>query len=227
MPRHRLDGHAQGVGRGQPVRGARVGERLGHERHEGGPAAHERHRRLDQGLLGQRDHAAGAAEQLEHLVLGPVGRPRARHVAEHAAAHLGGDVGDEAVDRHAGIGLGQLIGAGGGEDRDDHARAVAHLGGHLGELLRLVAEHDRVGALGQLGVGRHGLAAQLRRQRVRLAGVDVGHQHGLADAARERGRHVPRADEPQLHAAEAYRRVRPQPAKSAAPIASRLASSSA
>ena len=46
--RHRLDGHTHGLLVRQPVRLTRVGEGLGHEGHEGGTAAHERHGGLDE-----------------------------------------------------------------------------------------------------------------------------------------------------------------------------------
>ena len=57
-------------------------------------------------------------------------------------------------------------------------RVLGRLGRHLLELLRLVAEHDRVGLLGQLGARAHGLAADRCGQRLRLAGVDVRHEAG-------------------------------------------------
>ena len=49
------------------------------------------------GSASSGDDRAGAAEELEHLPLGALGRARAGDVAEHALPHLGRDVGDEAV----------------------------------------------------------------------------------------------------------------------------------
>ena len=63
-----------------------------------------------------------------------------------------------------------------------------------------------VGALGQLGVRRDRLAAELVGERRGLGRVHVVHEHRLADAAGERGRHVPCTDQTELHrAAKLYR----------------------
>ena len=67
--------------------------------------------------------------------------------------------------------------------------------------LGLVAEHEDIGPLGELGVRADRLAAQLLGERCGLGLVHVVHEHRLADAARERGRHVPCSDETQLHCA--------------------------
>jgi hypothetical protein len=180
------------------VRSAGVGERLGHQRHESGTTAHQRHRGLDQRLV-EADYGAGAAEQGEQLLFGTLGRKAARRVAEHPLVHLRGDVGDEAVHRQVRVGGLDAAGGRGGEDRRDRGRAAADLGGHLLELRRLVAEHHHVGALGQLGVGRHGLAAQLVGEGAGAGRVQVVHQHRLAHAAGERRSHVPCSDQPEPH----------------------------
>jgi hypothetical protein len=62
-----------------------------------------------------------------------------------------------------------------------------------------VAQEDQVGALGHLGVGGHNLAADLGGQRAGAVGEHVGAHHGPAPAEREAARHVPRADEADLH----------------------------
>ena len=195
---HRLHAHPRRLRGVDPVRGPGVGQRLHHPGEEGRRAAHDRHRRLEQRLV-ERDHEAGAAEQLEQLLLRPVGGARARRVAEHPAAHLGRHVGDEAVHGNAGVGLFELLRGGGGEDRGHRSRLAGDLLRHVVELGRLVAEHHHVGALGHLGVGAERLAAELVRQRLGPGLVDVGHEHGLADAPRKRGGHVARPDQPQLH----------------------------
>ncbi len=81
-------------------------------------------------------------------------------------------------------------------------RIGGRVGRNLVELLRLVAEHDRVGLLGQLPARPHGLAADRGRERLRLARVDVRDQRRLADPARESGGHVAGADESEPHPAQ-------------------------
>src|SRR4051794_14850331 len=70
-------------------------------------------------------------------------------------------VGNEGVDRGAGIRRRELLGRGGRRDRDDHLHPAAPLGRDLVELLRLVAEPHPVGALGEPRVRADRLSAEL------------------------------------------------------------------
>ena len=104
---------------------------------------------------------------------GAVGREPPGDVAEHAAAHLGRDVRDEPVDRHARVG-GARAQPWWSPPGSRRRRAPAgQLLGDLRELGGLVAEHDHVGAVGELGVVGDRPAAQLVGQGARLRAVDV------------------------------------------------------
>ena len=98
---------------------------------------------------------------------------------------------------------------GGGEDRDDARARPATCVRHLGELLGLVAEHDHVRALGELGVRRDRLAAQLLAPAPRALPAST--------SATSAGSPIPRASaeamlpapmRPSLIAARLYRRGR-------------------
>ena len=168
-----------------------------------GPTPEQR-RRTRISRSGTSTTVADAAEQLLDL---PAQRLVGRRVrlgeGEHAAADLDRRVRLDA-ERPARPGRRRARSACvvRGEQRDDRAsRAARSRSRHGGELGGLVGEDDEVGALGELAVGRDRLAAELGGQRRRAAGAGVGAQHRLAPAARERARHVPGADEADLHAA--------------------------
>ncbi len=91
----------------EPVGRAGLREALGPERHERRPAAHQRHRGLDQRLVVERDQLARTAHQLEDLPLRARRRRPVRARSRAPRADLDGHVRDEAVDRGARIGGGQ------------------------------------------------------------------------------------------------------------------------
>ena len=74
-----------------------------------------------------------------------------------------------------------------------------HFGGDVGELRGLVAEHDEIGALSDLGVARQRLAAELCGERLGARGDGIGAQHGPPPSPRQRARHVACSDETYLH----------------------------
>ena len=60
-------------------------------------------------------------------------------------------------------------------------------------------EDDDVGALGELDVGGEDLSPDRRDERLGARDEQVVDEDGLAPAEREGGRHVPRADDADLH----------------------------
>ena len=93
-----------------------------------------------------------------------------------------------------------------------------------------MAEHHDVGALGQLGVRGHCLAAELRGERLGLAGGHVGDDAGSPIPRASAEAMLPAPIRPSFIAARLYRRVtrsrqprrRLATARGAAPVQSRL-----
>jgi hypothetical protein len=169
--------------------------RLDQQRPVRGPDAARRARDPHQRLR-HVDDGAEPAEQLAHTrALLFVGRHVGDGEREHAAAHLYRRVGLDPEDRRLGVGGADLGLGSAGEDRHDRLRGPGDLARHGVELRRLVREHDKVGALGQLAVGAGRLAADERRELPGAAGARIRAQHRLAPAERERARHVAGSDE--------------------------------
>ena len=87
---------------------------------------------------------------------------------------------------------------------DATARAAAHLLGHLLELRRLVAEHEHVRALGQLGVRPDGLPAELAASASARSRVESERARARPCRARAREAMFPAPMKPELHRRAAY-----------------------
>ena len=118
-----------------------------------------------------------------------------------ALAHLYGKRGDEAVDRPIGIGVVQGPQRGGGENRGDRLGVRRHLAGDELELGRLVAEHHQICAFGYLTIGCERLTPNLGGQRLGAIGDGIGHEQRTVPPTRERTRHIPCADQSNIHEA--------------------------
>ena len=163
------------IGR-DPARDPGVDPSLGHERDVGGRDGDESHRDIHVTVL-DGDDLARPPEELEDLAGERVVDVRAAGVADDAATDLDRGIGHQPHHGRVGVGALELLERHAGEDRRDRLGAAAHLLGHLGKLVRLVAEDQQVGALRDLGVGGHRLAPglggePLRRFRQRVAADD-------------------------------------------------------
>jgi hypothetical protein len=128
-------------------------------------------------------------------------------MAGDSLADLDGDVGHRPQHggvRECGLEIGDRRRAEHGDDR----AGVLQLGGDLRQRLRLDCEQDQVGVARELAERGAGLASDLGGQRCGAAGARVGEQHqlgtalGSGESARQRGGHVPRARESDLHRRE-------------------------
>ena len=118
---------------------------------------------------------------------------------DHALAQLHRGAGQEPVDGPVRVGRPEVVQRHAAQDRGDRARLGRDLLGHRGQLRRLVAEDDEVGAPGELRVGGHHLAADLGGERRGPVAERIGAQQRAAPSASEAARHVSRSDEPDLH----------------------------
>ena len=120
-------------------------------------------------------------------------------VADDALAHLDRHARQHPDDRRPAVGGLERRERHAAEDRDHALRRAAELRGDAFQAGRLVAEHDDVRALRELGIGRDDLAAELGDQRLGARRVEVVDEHGITPATRERSRHVARPDKADLH----------------------------